>query len=244
MSHIRRLALAAIAVALGVAIQLSAAPIASAHDSRPHGSRLVAITHPVDGKTGGQLLGQLWYLVYSLPAPVNPWAGNGDLCQRLGGTGRVLLPHGGADCTVDQGTPVLVFGWSTTCDNIIDPAVDPGGYGADAAAQRKCAVASDRNAPLQAINVTVDDGGTVNIKRQRYEVISPQRQVQLPPDNLAGISPRAATFTAHGWVALLTHLTPGRHTLRIGIVFPDGTSERMSVINVVRHDDDHELTNN
>jgi hypothetical protein len=68
MRHPSRSKLFAFAVALAVTSQLCSAPIANAQ-SNTHGTtpRATPANHPVDGFTGGQLLGQLSAVFYTAP---------------------------------------------------------------------------------------------------------------------------------------------------------------------------------
>src|SRR3954469_23403128 len=98
MRHLRHTGLAALGVGLGLAIALFAVPVASGHDAEQSGGRVVAPTGTWDGRTAGELLGDVWYRLYSLPVADNPWFGNGDPCFRLGRRGGVLYPaNGGLD---------------------------------------------------------------------------------------------------------------------------------------------------
>jgi hypothetical protein len=62
--------------------------------------------------------------------------------------------------------------------------------------------------------------------RPAYQICSPQQDVQLLADNLLGVPPQAATFVACGWVAWLTGLPGGRHTVSSVATFDDGTDHR------------------
>jgi hypothetical protein len=225
----RRSVLAVLAIALGFAIQLGSASVAGADDLLTSGGSRAVPAHRVDGSTGGQLLGQAWEVWYSLPV-TEP----SPSCMRLGRTGGVLLSARPQPiCTLEQGDALILF-WSTTCDDVVDPAVDPTFYAPDEASQRKCAAALDK-AFVADLRVTVDNGKAVNIRNRRFEVYSPQVHVQLPLANFYGISPRPATFTAHGWVALVKGLKPGLHTTDFEIVFTDGQSDTFTrTVNVVR----------
>jgi hypothetical protein len=96
MRHLRRTVLAALTVALGVA---------SAQALRKKGGRLVRPTRRFDGLTGPEVQAEGWYRVHTLPAPENPFHGNGEGYVRLGRHGKVLLAYGfGPPCTVKRGT--------------------------------------------------------------------------------------------------------------------------------------------
>jgi hypothetical protein len=233
MAHRRRSVLATLAVAGLVALQLWSASLASARDLAKGPGRLVAPHHRFDGVTGGDAMGAGWYRVLSLPAADNPWFGNGERCVTLGHHRMVLLAIGNGPpqtCTVKQGTAVFVIGIMTFCDNVEPPPF----FGADEAAQRDCAWALLRG-DVRSIRLTVDDGKAVDLHVPRYASCSPQRRVRLLADNILGVPPQPATFTACGWVAWLTDLPPGRHALRSEATFTDGTEHLWSpVIRVVR----------
>jgi hypothetical protein len=237
MRHLRHIVLAALAIAL------CAPPVASAGDHRPRGGQLVPPRATVDRVTGGDAMGESWYRAYTLPAAENPYFGNGEPCVRLGRTGSILL---GIDwqpvpCAVEQGTTVLVWGITWACDNASE-VVDPSSYGADEAAQIRCALAGLRE-KVQSSVLTIDGAKPVDLDVRRYLICSPQRQVQLRADNPFGYTPGPATFTACGWVAWLKHLPPGQHTIRTETSFTDGVEEISLVINVsADHDNENDLS--
>ena len=198
---------AALTVLLSMLTVFSAS--ADARSTRLIAPRAEPITHRLDGLSGGQLLGAEWNIVYSMPITENPFFGTGDLCSTEGRTGRVLIAHAGGDCTVRRGTSLFIFGYSTTCDDVIDPTVDPSLFGKTAVAQRRCAITADRNTEIDAINVRIDEGPTIDIYASCYAVVSPQVRTYLPQDNVYGISARPVSFVAHGWVAAVTGLRAG-----------------------------------
>jgi hypothetical protein len=224
MSHLRRFVLAALAVAL------CAAPIAGAHTPSKDGGRIVTPDHTFGGLSGGEAMGLSWVRVYSLPEAENPLFGNGEQCVRLGRQRRVLKIYG-PECTVPQGTAVLINGFANTCSD----AEPPPGFATGKAAQRKCA----KEFPLPflgSIHLTLDGGEPVDIHKRRYEIFSPQMKVQVPEDHPFA-TPGAHTLTAWGWQAWVTKLSPGRHTIRTELTFTDGSepNEDTAVINVLRH---------
>jgi hypothetical protein len=106
---------------------------ASSWDLKTYRSlKLFPFTGNWDGTTAGEILGEAWYRVFSLPVAENPFFGNGDPCMRMGRTGGVLDPVGdGVTCTVNRSTPILITGLTTECSN----AEPPPYYGVDEAAQ-------------------------------------------------------------------------------------------------------------
>jgi hypothetical protein len=230
--RLRHIRLAALAVGLGLAVTLLAAPVASGHANQS-GARIVAPTGTWDGRTAGELLGEVWYRLYSLPAADNPWFFNGDPCFRLGRRGGVLYPaNPGLDrlCTVKQGIPVYVQGISTAWSSAEDP------YPRTEATQRALALASDETAAKSLISV---DGGTpVDVRARRFGVFSPQRTLRLPAENILEIPPprKPITLTAHGWMAMLVDLPLGLHAIRSETTWVDGSEPYIftKYVNVVR----------
>jgi hypothetical protein len=85
-----------------------------------------------------------------------------------------------------------------------------------------------------AASISVDGGTPVDMLRPRFEVVSPQMTVDLPPDNLLGVPPQTATFVAHAWAVLVRGLPPGEHTISVDVTTSDGvTTTAPLTINVV-----------
>jgi hypothetical protein len=229
MRHLRRTVLATFAVVL------CAVPAAYAHDRDGNG----AVVAPArgGGLTGGELLGESWATGLVLPEGENPFRGT---CLTL--ARNVQHPSIGEDgtatCTVTQRTRLFVY-FGSTCSNV-EPAPF---FGETEEEQLACAVAADRG--FEQLNVTVDKRDKIKLLRRRFELFSPQRTIELPPNNVFGIPPRTATFTAHGWGAVIRNLRPGHHTVTLEVANPD-YGDPFSVttnLNVVRgghsdHDDD------
>jgi hypothetical protein len=178
-------------------------------------------------------MGDAWYRLYSLPAAENPWFGNGDPCFRLGRTGGVLYPaNGGLDrlCTVRQGTPVYVNGLFCAWSSAEDP------FPQDEASQR--ALCFDFDKTVAKSLVSIDGGRPVDVRDRHFSVFSPQRSVQLPPDNLLEIPPppEPITFSGHGWMAMVVDLPPGLHAIRSANTWIDGSEPYIftKFVNVVR----------
>jgi hypothetical protein len=206
MRHLRYAVLAAVAVAL------CAAPGAVAHKSHKGGGVVVAPAHKVAGLTGGELLGEAWVQLLSVPA--GTFAGS---CTPV--THKVVSPEPDADgnssCTIKKGTSLFIPVGSD-CSNVEPEPF----FGADEAAQRECAIAADEF--FVAISIAVDGGEPVDIRNPRFELLSPQRSVVLPEDNLLGVPPGRATFVAHGWAALIKKLRPGEHTITVVVTDSEG----------------------
>ncbi|WP_405477455.1 hypothetical protein [Streptomyces canus] len=207
-------------MAVIAAMQLWAVPAASARVTSGGEGHLAEPHKKIDGVTGSDAMGEGWYRSLSLPAAENPAFGNGDRCVKIGRTGKVLLAIGNGPpqtCTVPEGTAVFVIGIMAFCDNVEAPPW----YGADEAAQRECAWAVLRST-TESVQFTVDGGKAIDLQKRRFEICAPLRAVQLLPDNILGVPPQPATFTACGWVAWLTDLAPGRHVLHSEATFNDG----------------------
>ena len=194
MRHLRSIVLATVAVAL------YAAPVAAAH-------------HPVVTPAEGNLLGEVWAQLYSLPLSINPLVGKGDPCLAVGR--RVVHPVDNASCTVTQGTAIML-GYGSAWSNVEAP------YPKTEAEQRAFVRDIDRQ-HLTDLFVSVDGGAPIDIGRRRFELVSRQRALLLPEDNILdvpeeGIDVHAGTITmtAHGWIVLIRNLSPGRHTIDSG----------------------------
>jgi hypothetical protein len=225
MKHLRWAVLAVLAVGL------CAAPVATAHDHKGGGA-VVAPAHKVAGLTGGELLGEAWVQLLSHPA--NTFAGSCTPVVR-----RVVSPEPDANanssCTIEKGTSLFIPVGSD-CSNV-EP--DPF-FGADEAAQRECAIAADEF--FVAISIAVDGGEPVDIRKPRFELISPQRSVELPEDNYLGVPAGPATFVAHGWAGLVKKLRLGEHTITVVVADSEGGTTTGTIsIEVVRrgHCRDH-----
>ncbi len=224
MRHPRRIALAV------VALTACASPGASADQpSKRDGFRLVSPAHRFGGLTAGDMMGQAWHRAYARPRAENQLFGNGKRCVRRGPRAKVLFPTRGT-CTAPPGTAVVINGFTATCSDIERPPF----FGADEAAQRKCASRLLRR-EVESVTLTVDGGEVTDLHKRRYEIFSPQRHVVLPPNNVFGVPAQSATFTARGWEAWLTKLPRGRHPLRVKATFHHGPPRIFTpVINVVR----------
>ncbi len=220
MRHLRHLVLPALVLAL------CSPAVAS--------PRLLPPDAKVDGITGGDGIGEKWVLDYTLPPDQNSWFGNAEPCVRLGRTGSVLLglEFQPVPCNVERGTSVLIWGITWACDNASE-FVDPSSFGATKAAQIRCAVAGLRD--TESVVLTLDGVRRTDLRVPRYFTCSPQRRVVLRSDNPFGYDPGHATLTACGWVAWLTDLPRGRHTVQTVSTFTGGFQAVISlVVNVTR----------
>ena len=187
---------------------------------------MILPVHSAAGLTGGELLGQSWATEFESP----PGAFVGE-CIPLGKNGKVVFPlpdeNLSAFCTVKPGTSVFIAP-SSECSNIEDPPF----FGADAAAQRACALAFDEEFFVSA-TISVDGGRAVDLLTPRFELFSPQMTVELPPDNVFGVPPQTVTLAAHGWGAIVRGLPPGEHVIAIDVETSEDVTTALLTIDVV-----------
>ncbi len=198
---------ASLILAVTAAFALAASP---AQAARP-------VILPGGNVVGGALLEQYWTRILSLPVASNPVAGAGDPCAHIAG-GAVLAPivapgsAAGFTCTARLGMPVFLVGFSAACDELEPP------FPVGAQAQRACAREFDASANVHSTRFSIDGAPPVELHARAFETVSPQRTVQLPPDNLIGVPPGPDPFVAHGWVGLAVLLAAGRHVIRQDVV--------------------------
>ena len=217
MNQLRRFTLVMLALAL------YATPDALAKDKQK--GELVPVPHRTAGMTGGELLGEGW--ARFLEAPAGEFTGG---CMPV--AHKIVTPEvdadGNASCTVRKGTTIMLF-LGSECSNVEE---DPF-FGADAQQQRECAIEADEF--FVSALVSLDGGAPIEQVAPRFEEISPQRSVDLPPDNPLGVDPGPATFVAHGWVVLVQKLEPGEHLLTGTVTTDDGfTSPFRIAVTVVK----------
>lgn len=192
-------------------IALAAAPaVAVAHD------------RPVVSPSNGDLLGESWVRGYQFPA-----AGPADPCVHL--TRRVVRAYGAARCTLER-DEALLLGVGTACSNVEPPP----GYAPDERSQRRCAIRSDYSS-IRSSTLTVDGRRVIDLRRPRFELVSPQQTFLLPPDNGFGAGPGPWTLTAHGWEAIVWRLSVGTHHLVNTVDFDGEVVEFEHIVDVVRH---------
>jgi hypothetical protein len=223
--HLRPTVLAAFAVAL------CASPIAPADGShRLGGDGAVVPVHKVAGTPAGEFIGERFAEEYGAHVGDTP---AGDPCATVAGPRGEALVMGATGetnaCTVSRGTQLVIFGLGSACSDVEPPPFS----GADEAAQRACAVAFD-HAFVTGLRVTVDGRRSVEIRRARFEVVSPQMTVQLPEDNVFGIPAQTATLVAHAWMAQIPALHTGQHTISVDAVTTDFTVTSRFILNVLR----------
>jgi hypothetical protein len=186
----RRLTLAALALALAVA------PSAQAHGV------------PFDHRGTGELLGQWWKTVLEIPVSENPLTGNADPCITLGR--HVLAPAfaagGEIACSVDKDTSILAITFTSECSD----AEDPPFFGATPRARARCARTTGDGVTINQVGI---DGFTYDVSR--FRTTAPDLKVRLPEDDLFGVDARWLRFTADGWAPLIEPLRPGHHVISV-----------------------------
>ena len=205
-----------------LALVLLAAPAALAKEKQK--GELVPVPNRIAGMTGGELLGEGWA---TLAVPAGTFSGG---CMPV--AHKIVAPEVDADsnasCTVRKGTTIMLF-LGSECSNVEEVPF----FGADAHEQRECAIEADEF--FVSALVSLDGGAPVEQVAPRFEEISPQRSVELPPDNILGVDPGPATFVAHGWVVLVHKLDPGEHLLTGTVTTDDGiTSSFRIALTVVK----------
>lgn len=217
MNQLRRFTLVMLALAL------LAAPAALAKEKQK--GELVPVPNRIAGMTGGELLGEGWADFLAVPAGTFS-GGCGPVAHKI--VAPEVDADGNASCTVRKGTTIMLF-LGSECSNVEEAPF----FGADARQQRQCAIEADEffvSAPL-----SLDGGAPVEQVAPRFEEISPQRSVELPPGNILGVDPGPATFVAHGWVVLVQKLDPGEHLLTGTVTTDDGiTSPFRIAVTVVK----------
>ncbi len=213
---------------LAAAFVASAGAPADASGTGHH--RLVPASGRLAGFTGGQLLGQQFRQLLSLPVADNPLAGAGGSCFP-GGDGKVLIVWTrptAPTCTARPGTPIFLSTVFAECSK----AEPPPYFGATEAAQRQCAVEQLQAfaaSTFTAMLVSIDGGRPTDVYAHRYLAISPQKRVALPAPNILGVSARSTSFVAAAWVALIGPLSPGTHTINVQLPHLDGTADASQI---------------
>ncbi len=90
---------------------------------------------------------------------------------------------------------------------------------------------------VTTLRVAVDDDAPVDLRTGRFEVISPQQSVQVPPDSAFGLPAGPATLVAHAWMAQLRTLRPGQHTVSVDAVSSEFALTSTLILNVLPPND-------
>jgi hypothetical protein len=160
-------------------------------------------------------LSALWTAVYETPAPQNPFGSGGSAsgCFHLDRALAPFGPSGVPACAAKSGTKIFEVASSFECSTF-DTAFTTYRQ------LRNCAVQADVTTPPR---VTLD-GRAVSLR----SVVTGPIHATLPADNVFGLpAGESGLGAAHGWVALLHPLTPGRHTI-VG----SGTANFTTVVTV------------
>jgi hypothetical protein len=219
MTHLRRTALVLLVIAL-----CAVPPGAAAAPKK--GAVIEPVVGKVGGMTGSELLGEGWF--QELKVPFGTLSGG---CFGLGRHGKVVASEPDenfeVNCTLKPGTPFFLY-FGSNCSDVEEPPF----FGETAEEQAECATFVDFDFFVSA-TVQIDDGPVVQFRTPRFELLSPQRSVVLPEDNLLGVDPGPATFVAHGWGGIV-RLKPGEHTIIVNVTDVDGfTTTAVATINVV-----------
>lgn len=180
----------------------------------------------------GALLADDWASILALPEDRNPVAGNGDPCVML--RRRVLSPELGGPgaavrCTVRARTRVFLVAMTSECSDVEAPPF----YALGEVAQQECARASDQDATSLVVTL---DGRSLELRSPRFEVLSPQRFLELPEGNILTGTAGTVSFSAHGWVLLTRPLRRGHHVLSLTVAGGDAPGTATLSIDVVaRH---------
>jgi hypothetical protein len=218
--------------AIGLAAAMLAIACSPAVAAKSGHRKLVPASGHLTGLTGGQLLGEELRQLFELPFAENPLAGAGDSCFAAGNNNKVLIVwtrEVAPTCTVKPGTPIFLFAYFAECSNKEAP---PFFGGETEAGQRQCALNVLRETGVfDAILVSIDRRGPVDIYSDRYLAVSPQVTANVPTSNIFDVpGPTEVTFVAAAWVAMIRPLPPGTHTIRVELVGTDGTSAATEAI--------------
>jgi hypothetical protein len=174
--------------------------------------------------SGGQLIGESWALALGRPNTA-PHAH----CVLLG-HGRIMYAGTAEPCTVREGVPVFISGWTTSWTNL-----DPG-LTSDPREQARLATESDR-AAVTSESITIDGCGPINFRTARFEVLSRQFRILMAEPNDYGLPAQEITYVAHGWSVVIQGLRPGRHLIHTTFVIDYGEPFTISfdyVVDVTR----------
>jgi hypothetical protein len=204
-------------LAAAALLALPAGPAVAAHHPVPAQTNPAVVTatpsfRPIagllDGRTGAQLFADSVVIDYVGPAV--PAVGD---CYHLGRHNRVVwLTTDLLTCHLRAGdTAVALVGAS--CSDVEGPPF----FAIGQAAQRACA--REFNAGLTSLTAAVDTGAPVELTSPVLAVSPPQRRIDIPADNPAGLPAGPARFTADGWAAALRPTAPGTHTVHVTATF-------------------------
>ena len=199
----RRLALAAWAAGISVALMLSASGEALAAGA----SNVVPGNGKVAGHGYGYWLQRSWQATFSASPPANPCQSLTSSGQRVGYlTLKTLAP--GTDhytCNEAAGRPIYVVGLSNECSTLKG---DHGKFGTSDQQLKRCARALFVEG---AKDTTTVDGQSVNV--DTLVAATGEYAVHVPKNNPFGISPGKGRSAAYGFGLLLTGFAKGTHII-------------------------------
>jgi hypothetical protein len=178
------------------------------------------------GVSGGELTGEWWAQVLAIPAAENPLLPPSPARCLAMGNGKVLGMAGTPasaplTCTVKPGTPVFVAAGTNMCSSADEPPY----WAITEAEQRACAVEFFSSTEVVATWLSLDGGPPTEIHNERFQLVSPQTSVLIPPGAFWGLKRGPATFVGVAYAATPRgRLTPGRHTLEVEFVAANGTT--------------------
>lgn len=199
---------------LSLGLTLVPTTAAAAHQ----GSRVrveVLATGQPGALPAGWYLGEYFAQVYGTPVGSEP-----D-CYRLGRRQVLKVPSPSSGpppvCELRLGAPLLLEGWASAISNLEAP------FSSDRAVQLRAAREGDL-ATAKDVHVSIDGGRSVDLRARGFEVVTPQRTVQLPENNVfgPGVEPQTITLTAHGWMATVRGFSTGVHHLVLTYVLDFG----------------------
>jgi hypothetical protein len=198
----RRLAPAALAAGIGVALMLSVSGEAVAAGA----NNVVPGNGKVAGHGYGYWLQRSWQATFSASSPANPCQALTANGQRVGYlTLRTLAP--GTDhytCSEPAGRPLYVVGLSNECSTFTG---DHGTFGTSDQQLKRCARALFKGAK----DTATIDGHSVNV--DNLVAATSAYAVHAPKNNPYGIAPGAGRSAADGFGLLLTGFARGTHVI-------------------------------
>ena len=149
-------------------------------------------------------LAKLWTTVLETPSDQNPFGSGGQnyACIDLGNnTVAPFAPNSVKSCTVAPGTSIFVTASSVECSTF---------EGTAKSQLRSCAISGD----VQSAPTVTVDGVPVTVSEAETGLL----HIVLPANNIFGLPAGTEGYSyAHGWVALVSPLSPGTHKVVITV---------------------------
>lgn len=149
---------------------------------------------------------KLWTTVLETPSAQNPFGSGGATyaCIDLGNNTVAPLapsPTGVKSCTVAPGTSIFVTASSVECSTF---------EGTPKSQLRSCAISGD----VHSLPTVTVDGVPVTVSEAETGLL----HIVLPANNIFGLPAGTDGYSyAHGWVALVSPLSPGTHKVVITV---------------------------